>query len=117
MGKPVTDLFRFSDYDKHYYGRYVIGEWNINGFNSLTNPYYTEFKKHVISSIYFDVLILPETHTLPHQFIEIENYKIYQNNRPTLGNARRGSGGIAIALHHSVLESHTVLSVIKGADG
>ena len=111
----MPDLF--CDYDKHYYGRYVIGEWNINGFYSLTNPYYTEFKKHVISSIYFDVLILPETHTLSHQFIEIENYQIYQNNRPTLGNARRGSGGIAIAIHHSVLESHTVLSIIKGADG
>jgi hypothetical protein len=67
--------------------------------------------------MYFDFLILPEIHSLPHESIDLENYKIFQFNRPNQGNARRGSGGIAIAIHVTVLDSHVVLSVNKGLDG
>ena len=67
--------------------------------------------------MYFDILILPETHCLPNEFIELDNYKIFQNNRPVVGSARRGSGGIAIAIHSSVIDSHTVVSVVNGVDG
>ena len=67
--------------------------------------------------MYFDFLILPETHCLPKECLEIDNYKIYQNNRPSVGGARRGSGGIAIAIHSSVIDSHTVVSVVNGVDG
>ena len=83
----------------------------------MTNPYNNEFKKQVISSLYFDFLILPEIHCLPNQIVEIENNKIVQHNRPNQGNARRCSGGIAIAVHCSALESHFVLSVNKCEDG
>ena len=31
--------------------------------------------------------------------------------------ARRGSGGIAIAINNSIFESHTVVSIVKGVDG
>ena len=68
--------------------------------------------------MYFDILILPETHCLPDEVIELENFKIFQHNRPLLGGgARRGSGGIAIAIHDSVLDSQDVVSVVKGVDG
>ena len=33
------------------------------------------------------------------------------------GGARRGSGGIAIAINNSLFETHKLVSVIKGADG
>ena len=96
----------------------MIGEFNLNGIKSIVNPYNVYFKKYVVSSMYFDFLILPEHHCLPNESFELENYKIYQNNRPTLGGGvRRGSGGIAIAINNSVLETHTVVSVTKGVDG
>ena len=104
--------------DRHCYGRYVIGEFNLNGLKSLVNPYNVYFKKRVVSYMYFDILILPEIHCLPDEVIELDNYKIFQHNRPQLGGgARRGSGGIAIAIHASVFDTHTVVSVIKGVDG
>ena len=43
---------------------------------------------------------------------------MFQNNRPVLNaGARRGSGGIAIAINNSIFESHTVVSIMKGVDG
>ena len=96
----------------------MIGEFNLNGIKSIVNPYNVYFKKYVVSSMYFDFLILPEHHCLPNESFELENYKIYQNNRPVLGGGvRRGSGGIAIAINLSILETHTVVSVNKGVDG
>ena len=63
-------------------------------------------------------MILPEHHCLPNQSFEIENFKIFQNNRPILNaGARRGSGGIAIAINNSLFEFHTVVSVVNGVDG
>ena len=104
--------------DEHCYGRYIIGEFNLNGIKSIVNPYNVEFKKYVLSCIYFDILILPEHHCLPNESFELEKYQIFQNNRPTLvGGARRGSGGIAIAINNDLIETHTVVSMMKGADG
>ena len=118
-GKPdPVKTFTFND--KHCYelGQYVIGEFNLNGIKSIVNPYNVYFKKYVVSSMYFDFLILPEHHCLPDESFELENYKIYQNNRPILGGGvRRGSGGIAIAINLTILETHTVVSVTKGVDG
>jgi hypothetical protein len=62
---------------RHYYGHYVIGEFILNGFRSLRNPYNTEFKRNVILVMYFDFLILPEIHSLPHESINLENYRIF----------------------------------------
>ena len=36
---------------------------------------------------------------------------------PVLDSARRGSGGIAVAVNNSVLDNHKVISVLKGIDG
>ena len=83
----------------------------------MTNPLNHNFKLSVINSLYFDILLLPETHCLPNQVIEINNYLVHQHNRPVQGNFRRGSGGIAIAINLSVLNSHTVESVERGEDG
>ena len=72
----------------------------------------------VLSCFYFDILILPEHHCLPNELFELKNYKVFQNNRPILtGGARRGSGGIAIAINDSVLKTHALVSVTKGIDG
>ena len=112
------NLETFTESDQHCYGRYIIGEFNLNGLKSIVNPYNVYFKKYIVSSMYFDILILPETHCLPDEVIELENFKIFQHNRPLLGGgARRSSGGIAIAIHDSVLNSHDVVSVVKGVDG
>ena len=67
-----------------------------------------------MTSIYFDILILPEHHCLPNETFEIDNIKMYQNNRPVIGcGARCGSGGIAIAINNSVLDTHVVVPVIS----
>lgn len=72
-----------------------------------------DFKKCVIGSYYFDIVIIPETHCLPGQNIEIDNYKIFQTNRPPLHNSTHGSGGIAIAVNHSLLKYHEVISILN----
>ena len=50
-------------------------------------------------------------------FIELDNYKVYQYDRPAHPNARKGSGGVAIALHNSIFYTHSVVSINKGIDG
>ena len=90
----------------------------MNGLRSLVSPYNEWFKRYLLSCFYFDILILPEHHCLPNEFFELKNYKVFQNNRPILtGGARRGSGGIAIAINDSVFETHALVSVVKGVDG
>ena len=90
----------------------------MNGIKSQANPYNELFKKYLLSCFYFDILILPEHHCLPNELFELDNYNVFQNNRPILaGGSRRGSGGIAIAINKSVFETHTLVSVIKGIDG
>ena len=74
------------------------------------------FKKNVVSSLYHDFYIFPETHCLVDEKVEFENYTVYHNNRVPHGNVTRGSGGIAIAVHNSVLDSHTLISIFKGID-
>ena len=70
-----------------------------------------------MSSLYHDFYILPETHCLPNETFVISNYTVYQNNRTPYGNVNLGSGGIAIAIHNSILDCHTIKTVIKGIDG
>ena len=60
---------------------------------------------------------MPETHCLKNQIIDLESYTVYQHNRSASNKARRGSGGIAIAIHNTVLETHVVVGVYKGIDG
>jgi hypothetical protein len=95
----------------------VIGTWNTNGFYSVRNPYYLTFKLNVIKYLYFDILVIPEHHCLNDQSIEIDNYQIFQFNRQNAGNLRHGSGGIAIALHKTLLNTHIVVGTYKGIDG
>ena len=87
------------------------------GFKSTRNPYNTLFKKQVVSALYHDIYIFPETHCLNDEKIDFDSYAIYQNNRVPHSNAKKGSGGIAIAVHSSVLSCHTMLSVLYGVDG
>ena len=102
---------------RHIYGKYIINEWNINGFSSVSNPYNTIFKETVIANFYSDFWVLPETHCMRDDILDLKCYEIYQLNRETSRNNRRGSGGIAIAIHNTVLESHSVIGVFKGIDG
>ena len=117
-GKPdavqINNLFQN---DCHYYGKYIIGTWNLCGFNSTVNHEYTEFKRSVIASVYFDILIITETHCIRDELVTIDNYIVYQFNRTGQDTARRGSGGVAIAVHTSVLDTHVVVAVDKGRDG
>ena len=87
------------------------------GFKSLKNPYNTLFKQQVVAAIYHDIFIFPETHCLNDENVEFDDYVIFQNNRVPHVRAIKGSGGIAIAIHSSVLSCHTILSVCKGIDG
>ena len=102
---------------RHCYAKYIVNEWNFNGYHSISKPYNKIFKQTVISNIYADFWILPETHCLKNQLIDLESYTVYQHNRLANNKARRGSGGIAIAIHNTVLETHVVVGVYKGLDG
>ena len=87
------------------------------GFKSVRNPCNTLFKQHVVAAIYHDIYIFPETHCLNDEKVTFDGYVIYQNNRVPHARAIKGSGGIAIAIHSSVLSCHTILSVCNGVDG
>ena len=60
---------------------------------------------------------MPETHCFQNEVINLDLFTIYQNNRKVNPKNKRGSGGIAIAIHNSVLETHVVIGVFKGIDG
>ena len=94
-----------------------MGTWNINGFYSARNPYYMTFKLSVIKYLYFDVLVMPEHHCINDQVLKIDNYEIFQYNRKSDANLSHGSGGIAIAVHRTVLDTHIVVGTYKGMDG
>lgn len=87
------------------------------GFKSNSNPYNTVFKQHVVAALYHDIYILPETHCLNDETVTFDSYTIYKQNRVPHANVTKGSGGIAIAIHSSVIECHTILSVFRGIDG
>ena len=87
------------------------------GFQSIRNPSNTIFKQQVISVLYHDFFILSETHCLRNEEVTLDEYKVYHNNRIPSSNVRKGSGGIAIAIHESILSCHTILSVFRGVDG
>ena len=87
------------------------------GFKSIRNPYNTIFKQHVVAALYHDIYIFSETHCLNNETVSFDSYTIYKNNRIPLANVTKGSGGIAIAIHSTLLECHTILSVLQGIDG
>ena len=100
------------------FGLYSFGEWNTNGFLSVTNPYNTMFKKHVIKLLDLNIVILVEIHCLRDEVLEIEGYKVIQFNRQNISkNAIRGSGGIAILISSKILNTHKIQGIYKGNDG
>ena len=72
-----------------------------------------ELKKNILKYVHADILILPETHCLPNQNIEIESYTLFHNNRKINANRNRGSGGIAIAIKNSILEDHLIVAIFN----
>ena len=104
---------------RHIPGIYSVGEWNLMGFRSVRHPSNTIFKQQVASIRYHDFFSFPETHCLCNETVNFDDYTIFLNNRipNNNNNVKKGSGGIAIAIHKSVLCCHTILSVIKGIDG
>ena len=67
--------------------------------------------------MYADFWVLVETHCRDIENIEIDSYTVYPYNRKIRNTDRKGSGGIAIAVHKSVLENHTLTGIYKGCDG
>ena len=63
------------------------------------------------------LLNLVETHCVQKETVEFNDYIVYSHNRLLNVNSKKGSGGIAIAFHKSVIECHTILSVYYGVDG
>ena len=114
MGNPESgqslNLFQTHD-NVDYDSKYTFGQFNVNGWFSSKNPYYTEFKLNVLKCMNVDIVILCETHCLNDQTIRIENYTVYQHNRQPQGGGRHGSGGVAIALKNSLLFSHEILGI------
>ena len=95
--------------------KYCIVNWNINGWFSNSNPDYLEFKKDVLNYINPSVILLTETHCFDNQVISIDNYLVFQQNRKVINaNARRGSGGVAIAISELIMREHIILGVYKG---
>ena len=67
--------------------------------------------------MYSDFWILPETHCRGNEILQVNSYQVFQVNRQVNVNNRRGSGGIAIAVNNSLLETHIIEGVYKGIEG
>ena len=67
--------------------------------------------------MYSDFWILPETHCRENELLKLDSYQVYQVNRKVNNNNRRGSGGIAIAVNDSVLETHIIIGIHRGIEG
>ena len=67
--------------------------------------------------MYSDFWILPETHCRGNEILQLNSYQVFQVNRQVNVNNRRGSGGIAIAVNNSLLETHIIEGVYKGIEG
>ena len=67
--------------------------------------------------MYSDIWILPETHCRENEILKLNSYKVFQVNRKVNDNNRRGSGGIAIAVNNSLLETHIIEGVFRGIEG
>ena len=106
----------FYKHSVHNYGIYIVNEWNLNGCKPVTNSYNTVLKQNIIGCMYADFWILPETHAKVDKEIELENFEVFQHNRVAT-KCNRGSGGLAIAVNKSVLESHRIVSIVNGIDG
>ena len=98
---------------RHNYGKYICNSWNLNGFHSLSKPYNTQFKKMVLENIFADFWIITETHCRDNENIDLESYEVFHNNRIVLNSNRKGSGGIAVAINKSVLETHSIENIFK----
>ena len=120
MGNPEADLYQnyLSSYDEcSYSNKYTVGQFNINGWFSLRNPYYNIFKVEILTNLYVDIIVLCETHCHNEDLISIDNYTIFQHNRLSWGGERRGSGGIAICIKNSLLFTHEVAGLYTDYEG
>ena len=121
MGDPESRLLSvnlFSTIDSSdYCNKYTVGQFNVNGWFSTRNPYYTQFKLDVLKCMNCSIVILCETHCLNDQTIKINDYTVYQHDRQPQGGGRHGSGGVAIAIKNSLLFSHEILAIHKIYDG
>ena len=91
-------------------------EWNLNGWFSDRNPDYLQFKINVIEYLNIDIVVIPETHCMENKIIKIDNYTLFQQNRPvTNANVKKGSGGLAIAIKNSLLHDHYIEAVLKNS--
>ena len=96
---------------------YIVQAWNINGFRSFANPCNTEFKLNVINKLYADVWILTETHSKSDEVIDVPSFTVFQYNRQSSSKCKKGSGGVAIAIHNSLWGTHSLIGIHKGIDG
>ena len=100
-----------------YETKYNFGQFNVNGWYSSKNPYYTEFKLNVLKCMNVDIVVLCETHCINEQTINIDNYTVYQHDRNPKDGGRLDSGGVAIALKNKLFFSHKILGIYKTYDG
>ena len=97
---------------------YRIGAWNLNGWSWKTCPGNFQFKKSVVLSLDLDIYLLSETHLRENEILALEGYHVIQFNRPNISHrAKKGSGGVAIALNNRLLLTHKIEKVYKDLDG
>ena len=72
----------------------------------------------VFDHFYADFWVITETHCRENEQIELNSYEVFHNRRiVNCSTNRKGSGGIALAVNKSVLETHSIVSIYKEYDG
>ena len=83
-----------------------IGCWNVRGWGGRTG---SNTREHLVTNLNLDILCLCETFLVGKQELQLSNYIWYGNNRKSISRrAVRGSGGVGILVHRSILQHFTV---------
>jgi len=85
--------------------------WNVNGlFRKSPNLSKLEDNSFLGSVVGYDIIGLIETHAGPDDSICLENYTIYQVNRPKSNKAYKFSGGLAALIKNDITKGVTIVN-------
>ena len=91
--------------------------WNCRGWSIKTNDNST-FRKKVLEYSYCDILAICETFLRGNEFLSIDGFRFYGQNRQNIhSRANRGSGGVSFLIRNELLNLFDVKVIDDDIEG